>query len=216
LEVLATELRIRTVNFAFSLVLATKYRNSFSVNNRNWRKMNSNTCTTTNTTSDEGDTYGELPEESGACLISDDSRKERDGVQFRSQSSIEAVRRISRASNYNMEERIDYWGDNDEEALRKSELQEAVKDMHYNRRVSDSDFTSLGIDDKAGHGRAVRKVNKMISRTAVMDEQNLQRHEGTLDDDLLADIYSITSTAAKREAQIKAQRLHDKLVRKER
>ena len=180
--------------------------------------MNSDTTCTTNTTSDEGGTYGELPEDSAACLMNDDNTaiKERNGVQFRSQSSIEAIRRISRVSNYNMEDIINYWGDNDEQALRKSELKQAVQDMYYRRRTSDSDFTTLGISDKAGHGRAVRKVNKMLSRNAVMDEQDLQRYEGTLDDDLLADVYSITSTAAKKEARIKAERLHDKLVGKER
>ena len=179
--------------------------------------MNSDTTYTTNTTSDEGGTHGELDEDSAACLINDDNTiKERNGVQFRSESSIEAVRRISRVSNYDMEDIINYWGDNDEQALRKSELKQAVQDMQYSRRTSDSNFTTLGIDDKAGHGRAVRKVNKILSRNAVMDEQDLQRYEGTLDDDLLADIYSITSTAAKKEAQIKAERLHDKLVRKKR
>ena len=45
-----------------------------------------------------------------------------------------------------------------------------------------------------------------------MDEQDLQYDEGVLDDELLSDVYSITSTAAKREAHIKAERLHNEMV----
>ena len=158
------------------------------------------------TTATAGDTYSEsnVAEDPRAFF---NARKGGD-VRFRSQSSIEQVRRISRISNYDMEEIIDYWGDSDEHMLRKSELKKAVKEMHYNRRESDNDFTTLGLDDKAGHGRAVRKVNKTVSRTAVMDEQELQHHEGILDEELLADVYAITSTAAKKEAQRKAERLH--------
>ena len=165
-------------------------------------------------TSNAEDTYGDPAEDSIEFRTSDKSQTWGD-VRFRSQSSIEEVRRISRISNYDMDEITNYWGDSDEHALRKSELKKAVKEMHYNRRESDSDFTTLGLDDKAGHGRAVRKVNKTVSRSAVMDEQDLQNHEGILDEELLADVYSITSTAAKREAQIKAERLHKALVNEE-
>lgn len=138
--------------------------------------------------------------------------KEEGDVRFRSQSSMEAIRRISRISDYDMAEILDYWGDTEEKDERKAELKQAVKDMYYKRRESDSDFTTLGLDDKAGHGRAIRKANKALARNAVLDEQDLQLHEGILDDELLADVYSITSTAAKREAQMKAQRLADALL----
>ncbi len=132
-------------------------------------------------------------------------------VRFRSKSSIEEIRRISRISNYDLDEVLSYWENSDEKAERKEDLKQAVKEMYYNRRASDSDFTTLGLEDKAGHGRAVRKANKLLAKNAVLDEQDLQIHEGILDDELLADVYSITSTAAKREAQIKAKRLHDTL-----
>jgi len=139
-------------------------------------------------------------------------KKVRRGVGFRTESTLQVVRRISRASGYDFDEIMKYWGDDDEVCERKADLKKAVKDMYNERRMSDNDFTSLGLEDKAGHGRAVRKVNKMISRNAVMDEQNLQYHEGVLDDELLADVYAITSAAAKREAQAKADRLHEQLV----
>jgi len=157
--------------------------------------------------SGSGVSYGELPEEE----INICNKKGSGGVQFRSRTSIEEVRRISRVSNYDIEEIVNYWGDSEEHVLRKSELKSAVKDMYYNKRVSDSDFTTLGLDDKAGQGRAVRKVNKALSRNAVMDEQCLQHHEGVQDDELLADVYAITTVPAKREAQMKAQRLHEEI-----
>lgn len=178
------------------------------------KKMNSATHNMRNTESNVDDTYGEIPEDSMEFRVDESHRKGRDGVQFRSQSSIEEIRRISRISNYDMEEIINVWGERDEHTLRKSELKRAVKDMYFNRRGSDTDFTTLGIDDKAGHGRAVKKVNRVLSRNAVMDEQSLQNHEGILDDELLADVYSITSTPAKREAQIKAERLHKALSKR--
>jgi len=167
------------------------------------------------TSSSIGDTYSELPDVSDDTQIKDNfkgSGSGNAGVQFRSQSSIEEVMRISRVSNYDMEEIVSYWGESDDHILRKSELKRAVKDMYLYRRTSDRDFTTLGIDDKVGQGKANKKANRMISRNAVMDEQELQYDEGVLDDELLSDVYSITSTAAKREAHIKAERLHNEMV----
>mmetsp|Transcript_20259 Transcript_20259/g.50385 ORF Transcript_20259/g.50385 Transcript_20259/m.50385 type:complete len:186 (+) Transcript_20259:82-639(+) len=179
--------------------------------------MSPNTAATASTSSPRRETeesFRELAEASMKFAAMDLKALKEGGpgdVQFRSQSSIEAIRRISRISDYDIEEILDYWGDTEEKDERKAELKQAVKDMYYKRRESDSDFTTLGIDDKAGHGRAVRKANKELARNAVMDEQDLQLHEGILDDELLADVYSITSTAAKREAQMKAQRLAEAL-----
>ena len=153
------------------------------------------------------DTYSELDDSDDIQM----KNRSGGGVRFRSRGSIEEVVRISRVSNYNMEEIISYWGESDDHVLRKSELKRAVQDMYFHRRASDSDFTTLGIDDKVGQGKANKKANRMISRSAVMDEQDLQYHEGVLDDELLADVYSITSTAAKRNAQSKAERLHNEV-----
>mmetsp|Transcript_27803 Transcript_27803/g.59450 ORF Transcript_27803/g.59450 Transcript_27803/m.59450 type:complete len:177 (-) Transcript_27803:503-1033(-) len=158
--------------------------------------------------SNESLTYGELPD-LATELKSLGANK--GGVQFKSMRSMEEVLAISRISNYNVEEITSYWGETDEHVLRKSELKQAVRDMYFQRRASDKDFTKLGIDDKIGEGKAVKKANRMLSRNAVMDEQNLQYHEGVIDDELMADVYSITSTAAKNEALVKAQRLHDAL-----
>jgi len=100
------------------------------------KKKNSDT-NMSSTTSGVGDTYGELPEDSVDCRMNDNNRKGSNGVQFRSQSSIEQVRRISRVSNYDMDEIINYWGEGDEHTLQKSELKQAVKEMYFTRRASD-------------------------------------------------------------------------------
>lgn len=170
---------------------------------------------TSETASDKPQAHGELPEDTVGYPMDDKNGKGNNGVQFRSRASIAEIRRISRVSNYNMEEIINCWGESDEHTNRKSELKQDVKDMYFNRRGSDNEFTTLGIDDKVGHGKAVKKVNRMLARNAVMDEQNLQVNEGFNDDEMLADVYSLTSTPAKREAQIKAQRLHNALKSEE-
>lgn len=145
----------------------------------------------------------------------DDKHEAEGDVRFRSKSSMEQVRRISRISDYNASEIGKYWENDDEKGQRRAELKQAVKDMYYDRRPSDNEFTSLGLGDKAGHGRAVRKANKMLAVNAVLDEQNLQIHEGCMDDELLADVYSITTTAAKKEGVVRAQRLHEALKSEE-
>ena len=143
------------------------------------------------------------------------------GVQFRRSSTVEEVMNISRISNYNLSEIISYWGDSEDHILRKAELKQAVQDMYYHRRGSDADFTTLGIDDKVGSGKARKKANRQYARSAVMDEQDLQYHEGHLDDELLADVYSDTTYAAQKAAQTKAERLqqecrqHDMLEEQE-
>ncbi|KAG7363375.1 hypothetical protein IV203_026752 [Nitzschia inconspicua] len=141
-------------------------------------------------------------------------QKERSGdrVQFRSRNSIEEVRRISRISNYDIEEIISYWGDSDEHILRKEELKKAAHDMQYCRRMSDnSTFTSLGIADKVGERRVIKKQNREIATRAVLDEQDLQDCEGVYDDELLADVYALTTATAKREAKASAKALHEEV-----
>ena len=167
--------------------------------------------TATNATPKEG---WEVVEPSLEFAVNEKHDVEGD-VRFRSKSSIEQVRRISRASDYNMEEVKRYWEDSEEKGQRRADLKQDVKDLYYNRRGSDNEFTTLGLGDKAGHGRAVRKANKILAMNTVLDEQNLQIHEGKLDDELLADVYSITATAAKREGEIRAQQLHDALKSEE-
>jgi hypothetical protein len=156
------------------------------------------------------DTYSEL-DDSDDIQMKNNKSGGGGGVRFRSRSSIEEVMRISRVSNYDMEEIVSYWGERDDHVLRKSELKRAVQDMYFHRRTSDNDFTTLGIEDTVGQGKANKKANRMLSRSAVMNEQDLQYDEGVLDDELLADVYSITSTAAKRTAQSKAERLHNEV-----
>jgi len=132
------------------------------------------------------------------------------GVQFHSRSSMEQVRRISRYSNYDPEEVVAYWGDSNEHRLRKQELREAVLDWQMGRRNSDNfSFTTVGIADKVGEGKAIKKENRWKSRNAVMDEQDLQVSEGLRDDEVLADIYTITTVSAKNKAHQEALNIAD-------
>lgn len=127
------------------------------------------------------------------------------GVQFRSKSSIEEVKRISRISNYDLDEVTAYWGDGNEQRVRKEELKVAVKEWQQGRRSSDNfTFTTRGIADKVGEGKAAKKANRTISRMAVMDEQELQEAEGLRDDELLAQVYSIEAIGAKEKARKEA------------
>jgi hypothetical protein len=127
------------------------------------------------------------------------------GVQFRRRESIEQVRRISRFSKYSIDEVEAYWGDGSEHKLRKQELREAVVEWQQGRRMSDNlSFTTRGIADKVGIGKQQKKENRVVSRQAVMDEQDLQYEEGSRDDELLADIYTITTVSAKKKAQKEA------------
>lgn len=134
------------------------------------------------------------------------------GVQFHSRNSVEQVRRISRYSNYDPDEVVAYWGDSNEHRLRKQELREAVVEWQQGRRMSDNfSFTTVGIADKVGEGRAVKKENRWKSRSAVMDEQDLQESEGLRDDELLADIYTITTVASKKKAHEDALDIADEV-----
>ncbi|KAL3896300.1 MAG: hypothetical protein SGARI_007211, partial [Bacillariaceae sp.] len=121
------------------------------------------------------------------------------------------VRRISRISNYNLEEVVSYWGDSGDHVLRKRELKKAAQEFQFQRRQSDNNFTSLGIADKVGEGRQMKKENRNKSRNAVLDEQDLQDDEGVFDDELISDVYSITTYGAKRTARECAEMLHDQV-----
>lgn len=136
------------------------------------------------------------------------------GVQFKSRGSIEQVRRISRYSNYDPTEVIAYWGTNDEHRLRKEELREAARDYQMGRRSSDNfSFSTKGISDKVGEGKAVKKENRLKSRMAVMDEQDLQDVEGVRDDELLADIYGVTTYGARAKARNEAEAMAEEVRR---
>mmetsp|Transcript_4946 Transcript_4946/g.10978 ORF Transcript_4946/g.10978 Transcript_4946/m.10978 type:complete len:194 (+) Transcript_4946:84-665(+) len=160
----------------------------------------------------DGITHGEQPNDSDEIQTKPASRKGGIGVQFKSQRSIEEVTYIRRLSNFSDEEITSYWGEHDDRVLRKKELTKAVRDLHYYQRTSDKDFTRLGLDQLAGRGKAIKKSNRKKSRYVVLDEQELQHHEGVYDDELMAGVYSHSSEAAKTAAQKKAKKLHNTLI----
>lgn len=176
------------------------------------------TMDTNSTTIPEDDdvTMTSVEEKSGILKDHDDmiaaDQSESGGVQFRSRNSIEEVQRISRISNYNLEEVVNCWGDSNDRKLRKQELRQAALDMQHTRRMSDNtSFTTLGIADKVGEGRLLKKQNRKTATTAVLDEQDLQVHEGMYDAKLLSDVYSVTTVAAKKAAKESAEALHDEV-----
>ena len=133
-------------------------------------------------------------------------------AMFRSEASMVEIMEISRISTYDPEEIVNYWGDSDEHVLRKSELRKAVQEMYFHKRMSDANFTSVGISDKAGEGKKIKKRNRTVSRNAVLDEQDLQYYDdGVVDEELLADVYAITTVAAATSARDKAEELRDSL-----
>lgn len=179
------------------------------------KKMNA--ATRTNDASDlsgvgDGITHGEQRNDSDNIQTKPATRKDGIGVQFKSQRSIEEVTYIRRLSNFSNKEITSYWGEHDDRILRKKELASAVRDMRRYQRTSDKDFTRLGLDELAGRGREIKKSNKINSICAVLEEQDLQHHEGLYDDELMAGIYSYSSEAAKTRAQEKAEKLHNTLV----
>ena len=179
--------------------------------------MNTTDDTTAATTSmsedanmmDTSDQLMEMEDDAATPMYN--SKCKKSGVRFHSRSSIEEVRRISRVSNYNLEEVISYWGDSDDHVLRKRELKKAAQEFQFQRRQSDNNFTSLGIADKVGEGRQMKKNNRNKSRNAVLDEQDLQDHEGVYDDELISDVYAITTHGAKKAARECAELLHEQV-----
>ncbi|CAJ1943156.1 unnamed protein product [Cylindrotheca closterium] len=144
--------------------------------------------------------------------MDDSPQPKKKGVGFHSRQSIEQVRRISRYSNYDIEEIEAYWGDGSEHKLRKQELRSAVQEWQAGRRMSDNlTFTTRGIMDKIGEGKQIKKANRERARQAVMDEQELQDQEGLIDDDLLAEIYTATTVSSKKKAQNEAMAVREEV-----
>ena len=140
------------------------------------------------------------------------TKKDRRAVMFRRKTSIEQVRRISRISSRNIAEVVDYWGTTEEHMLRKQELRQAAVEMQAKRRMSDNmEFTTLGLADKVGEGKMLKKQNRYLSREAVLDEQDLQYQEGIVDDELLADVYSSVTYGPQKDAAQKAAMLHEEV-----
>jgi hypothetical protein len=131
------------------------------------------------------------------------------GIRFPDrQSRIEEVRRISRLSNYALEEVIAMWGDTEEHALQKMELKAAVSDIVQGRRNSDNlTFSAMGLTDKFGNRKVEKKQARMESWEAVLDEQYLQEQDGIRNDELLAGVYEETTYDAKEKALQEALQL---------
>ena len=143
--------------------------------------------------------------------MADEKKK---GVKFHSRDSINEVLDISGLCNYTEDELDATWGDDLEHQLRKEELRQATIEFRQGRRASDNlTFTTKGIADKVGQGRMMKKMNRALSRQAVMDVQDFQDMEGDTDDKLIASVYSSTTLKARLKAQKEAEDMADEVKR---
>jgi hypothetical protein len=141
----------------------------------------------------------------------DSAKPKKKGIQWHSRNSIDQVKRISTFNNYSEEEMFAVWGDDEEASLRKSELVADVMDMKKSKRVSDNFHTSLGLTGHIGDGKKEKKLMRLTGRAAVMDEQALQDEEGFLDDEILADVYYMTTHGAQEKAHQEAMKIHEEV-----
>ena len=141
------------------------------------------------------------------------STRPKKGIQWHSRTSIEVTKRISRVSQYSIDEIFAVWGDDDEAILRKQELKAAARDVLYRRRMSDNmTFSTVGIRDMVGLGRQEKKEARYKAWDAVMDEQDLQASEGLeMDSELIADAYSMTTAATSGKAHLEALEMEEEV-----
>ena len=135
------------------------------------------------------------------------------GVQWHSRNSIEVIKRISRVSQYSIDEVRAVWGDDDEAILRKQELKDTARDVKSGRRMSDNlTFSTVGFRDKVGLGRQEKKEARNLAWDAVMDEQDLQASEGLeIDSELIADAYSMTTASTSGKAHLEALEMEEEV-----
>ena len=93
------------------------------------------------------------------------------------------------------------------ELLEAEERAEASKKLEEKERKAAEKAAAVAKKDE----KRASALPGRPSAVVAVDEQCLQHHEGVQDDELLADVYAITTVPAKREAQMKAQRLHEEI-----
>ena len=135
------------------------------------------------------------------------------GVQWHSRNSIEVIKRISRVSQYSIDEVCAVWGDDDEAKLRKQELKATASDVKSGRRISDNlTFSTVGMRDMVGLGRKERKEAIYDAWDTVMNEQDLQASEGLgIDSELLAGVYSMTTAETSGKAHLEALEMEEEV-----
>jgi hypothetical protein len=135
------------------------------------------------------------------------------GIQWHSRDSIEVIKKISRVSEYSLDEIIAVWGDDDEAILHKQELRAAAKDVQHGRRVSDNmTFSTTGLKFLVGAAREEKQEAKYKAWDAVMDEQDLQYDEGRgRDSELIAGAYSMTTAEPSEKAHLEALKMQEEV-----
>ena len=141
------------------------------------------------------------------------STRPKKGIQWHSRNSIEVVQRISRVSQYSIDEIFAVWGDDDEAVLRKQELKSAARDILNRRRMSDNmTFSTVGLRDLVGLGREEKKEARYKAWDAVLDEQDLQASEGRgRNSELIAGVYSMTTAETSGKAHLEALKMEEEV-----
>mmetsp|Transcript_52788 Transcript_52788/g.152205 ORF Transcript_52788/g.152205 Transcript_52788/m.152205 type:complete len:213 (-) Transcript_52788:207-845(-) len=91
------------------------------------------------------------------------------------------------------EEREAVWYNESDSKIILAMAKVTVKMMMKGEPCDDVDYCSRGLEGKTPTGSKQRQKNKLRVRKAVLEEQEIQREEGVLDDDYLGEVSRVNS-----------------------
>ena len=113
------------------------------------------------------------------------SRRKSKELSFAPSVTVRCVQHLDDFTNEQVEAT---WYTPDEFKMMKRDVHITVKMMSRNERLG-IDQCVRGLEHKTREGRQRRMMNQIESISAVMDEQDLQRLDGTYDDERIARVY---------------------------
>lgn len=121
------------------------------------------------------------------------------------------VKRTIHVANFSEDEHEAYWCSPYEYRLMKKNIKSEVEllDSGLMLLEANPEFCSRGIEHLTSAGSERRMANKLRGRAVVIEEQALQREEGSDDQLYVAQIYADASAEAVEEARLRA--LNDQL-----
>jgi hypothetical protein len=97
----------------------------------------------------------------------------------------------------------DLWFNGDEIRAMRSSCQKIIRCLEHGESFSDEEC-ERGLEGKTYLAKRLRRENRVIAINSVLREQDLQRREGIIDGDLLADAYYGSSSESQAAALSKA------------
>lgn len=97
----------------------------------------------------------------------------------------------------------DIWFTGDEIRAIRSSCQKIIRCLEHGESFSDEEC-ERGLEGRTYQAKRLRRENRVIAINAVLREQALQRREGILDGELLADAYYGSSSESQAAALLKA------------